>query len=122
MKVTTIDLPIYPMDIVVIIDKDFREANKKYKLGFTEKELTYTCAWTVDCEENQTVYVLLGTEDLTYDTVSHELVHVLSAVCKMKGMKYDIHNDESMAYLAGYIGQRIFDFRDKHLKAKRIRT
>lgn len=120
MKVTTIELPIYNLEIVIIIN-GWEEANKRFKLGFTERDYQ-ACAWTIYGEKVQTddeIYVLLRDGYLDYSTILHEQLHIMSGLCELRNIKMDPNNDEPLAYLQGYIGSKIFEFRDKILANSR---
>lgn len=116
MKITTIELPIYDLQLVVIIDS-WEEANKKFKLNFSEDDYN-CCAWTIHNEpgmSNSEVYLMLRDPFVDYGTIMHEMIHVISAICELRNIAFDTQNDEPIAYLNGYIGQKVFEFRDKHL-------
>lgn len=117
MNITTIELPIYNLDIVILID-NWEEANKKFKLGLDEDwylshAITMTHPVYTDKYE---IFLLLRKPYLDYNTVLHELHHVLNMFCNCKGIIPDPENDEALAYLQGYIGEKILKFRDKYLK------
>ena len=117
MNITTIELPIYDLEIVVIIDK-WEEANKKFKLRFTEAEYQAE-AWTIYDEpylSHSEIFMLFKESALDYNTLLHELTHCISGVCKLRGIKLDENNDEPLAYLQGYIGEKLLNFRDKYFQ------
>lgn len=114
MKITTIELPIYNLDIIVIIN-DWQEANRKFKLQFREEDYE-VCAWTIYDEpyiDNNEIFLLLRQPYLDNETILHELIHVISGICNRRGIVMDPTNDEPLAYLQGYIGNKILEFRDK---------
>lgn len=117
MNITTIEIPLYYLDVVVIID-DWEQANKKFKLDIKESEYN---ADALTIEDDNTslneVYLLLKSNYLDYWTIIHELMHLVSAICKLKGIKMDPKNDEPLAYMQAFLGQEILKFRDKHLQA-----
>lgn len=117
MNITTIELPIYYLDIVVIID-NWDIANKKFKLQLKEQDFGGK-ALTIEDDDLSLgeIYLLLKSDSLDYWTICHELFHLISAICKVRGIKMDVENDEPLAYLQSYIGQEIFNFRDKYLEA-----
>lgn len=120
MNITTIELPIYDLEIVIIIDK-WQEANKKFKLRFTESEYE-AAAWTIYDEpylSGSEIFMLFKEDSLDYNTILHELTHCISGVCKLRDIKLDKDNDEPIAYLQGYIGEKLLKFRDKYLEEKK---
>lgn len=111
MNITTIELPIYDLDIVIVIN-DWQEANKKFNLQLTEEDYE-AVAWTIYEVNDHEIYMLLKDNQFKY--ITHELFHVISAICKMRGIIMEPENDEPLAYLQGYIAEKIFLFRDKYL-------
>lgn len=117
MNITTIELPIYYLDIVVIIESDWLQVSKKFKLGITEVDLQAN-AWTIHDEagdENE-IFLLLKPSALDYWTITHELMHIITKICICRAITMDAQNDEPLAYLQGYIGQKLFEFRDKFIQ------
>jgi len=117
MKITTIELPIYEVDIIVVIDS-WEEANKQYDLRFIEEDYDVD-GWTIHTHgslKTEEILVMLKSSTITYNVICHEVFHCVSAVCKKKGIIMDIENDEPLAYLQGYIAEKIFEFRDNYLK------
>lgn len=116
MNITTIELPIYDIEIVIIIN-NWEEASKKFKLKFTEEEYEAE-AWTIynaPYLSDSEIFMLFKDDSLDYNTMIHELTHCISGICKLRGIGLDIENDEPIAYLQGYVGQKLFEFRDKYL-------
>lgn len=117
MNITTIELPIYDLELVVLINS-WEEANKKFKLGFKETDYS-ACAWTIygeKCQSDSEIYLLLKDGYLDDKTILHELYHIISGICELRCIKPDPVNDEPLAYLQGYIGQKLFEFRDKYIE------
>ncbi len=117
MKITTIELPIYNIDIILIIADDWSLVKKKYDLDLDPEDLG-TCAITLlypgDKNTISEVYLLMRPEYLDYNTLCHELLHIVFCVCDLKSIKADINNEEPLTYLQGYIGEKLFEFRDKY--------
>lgn len=116
-NITTIELPIYRADIVVIID-NWEEADKKFKLDLEKEDLkAHAITWLDPVyKKKHEIFVLLKTEFLDYNTVCHELYHIVMFVCEAKGIKPDLENDEPLAYLLGHIAEKLFAFRDKWIR------
>lgn len=125
MKVTTVELPIYDIDLVVIVDSSFEPANKKFKLELEDEWLTAHALTYCDYEkekkvhEKSEIYLLIKDYDFSYNTVSHELFHIISVICELRDISMDKGNDEPLAYLQGYVGEKILTFRDKYLEEKK---
>lgn len=50
------------------------------------------------------------------DTISHEIVHLVNAVCKSRGIKLDPDNDEAQAYLTGWVTSVVTKLFKKYIK------
>lgn len=112
---TTIELPIYCTDIVMTIDNDWHDVNKKWKLELDEEDYLAHAITLVNpvYTTKHEIYVLFKPQYLDYNTICHELMHVVMYVCDIKGIIPDTDNDEPLSYLQGYIGEKMFEFRDK---------
>lgn len=105
-------LPIYSIEITYIYN-DWELHNKRYVLGLTEKDMKAVALTVLDDDDSVgKIYVLLREGYLDYNTISHELLHILTYVCKLRDIKLDADNDEPLAYLQGHIASELFSFRD----------
>lgn len=113
---TTIEVPIYDIDVIVIIDSNWVDVNKKFELDLSENDLKAE-AWTI-CDEGRfnEIYVLFKPQAIDNGTLLHELFHIIVRICEARDIVMDHKNDEPLAYLQAYIGQRIFEIRDQFLK------
>ena len=119
MNITTIELPIYNLDIVFIIQDNWEHYNKKFKLNLDSDELQAHAVTTVHSEykEKHELFLLLKPKYLDYNTLCHELMHLVMYICELKGIRPEQDNDEPLAYLQGYLAEKLFIFRDKYLEA-----
>ncbi len=104
MFVKTLNIPIYDLKLIVVIDD---------------------CAWTIYDEPfvpDNIIYLLLRSGEMDYGTIVHELMHVISGVCKLRGLEMDHENDESLAYLQGWAGDKVFKARDIFLNKNKRRV
>lgn len=118
MNITTIELPIYNLDIVAIIDDSWDIHNKKFKLQLDQEDLQYHALTSIHPEYRgkHEIYVLFKPVYLDYNTITHELMHIVMYSCSLIGIEPEVANDEPLAYLQGYIGQKLFEFRDKYIE------
>lgn len=116
--ITTIELPIYELDIVCLIEQDWENSNRKHKLNLDNDCLSAHAVTTLlpYTKQRHEIYLLLKPNYLDYNTLGHELHHLINYICIAKGIQPDAENDESLAYLSGYLSQQIFEFRDKYLR------
>lgn len=113
MRVSNVKIPIYEINLTIVVEKDFNIVNKTFKLGLeeNEKDVNAPHAWTVNKEDE--IYLLLNPNHLDYNTLCHELTHILLFVADQRNIELDVENDEPLAYLNGYIGEKVFKFADK---------
>ena len=104
-------IPIYDVTIRVVIDQ-WHAANLMYELGLSHQDME-ALAWTVFDVDDQVIsaYLLLKSEH--FSAWSHELIHIISYICRTTGMKWDPRNDESIAYLSEYISNEIQKLKPK---------
>jgi len=119
MNITTIELPIYNLDIVFIIQDNWESCIKKFKLDLDSSYLEAHAVTTVHKEykEKHEIFLLLKPKYLDYNTLCHELMHLVMYICDLKGIRPEQDNDEPLAYLQGYLAEELFKFRDKYLEA-----
>ncbi len=118
MDITTIELPIYELDLIVIIDLEWSSANKKFKLQLDPEDLEAHALTKMHPEYKgrHELYLLLKPEHLDNNTLIHEIYHLVSWICLAKGITLDADNDEPLAYLAGYIGEKVLEFKEKYIE------
>lgn len=106
----TIKLPIYDCKVNFILAQDMKKEvskiYKKYKLLTFEDEEDSECEGMVIFPNIGVYYLLIDEKYLTYNTILHEVYHVASKVCTHR----DIQEEESAAWINGYIGSAIISF------------
>jgi hypothetical protein len=119
MRVKTINLPIYDLDIVVIIN-DWVEANKRLKLGIEDDDLMNAQAWSIEnfVDTRGELYLLYRDGFLDNGTLIHEIVHCVLEICDNRGIVVDFQNQEPVTYLAGYIGEQVFAVVEKYKQGR----
>lgn len=112
MFVRTVEIPVYYIDLILVIHEDFNVVDKKFKLKLKE---TYAPDDPDECdaithqhpENKNEIYMLMTPDLLEIDSFNHELVHVMSYICSARGITLDYDNDEPIAYLQGYISKKL---------------
>lgn len=117
----TIKLNLYDCFIKVIItDTLSKKVSNIYKIhNCIEKDKTENpgdncCGCVVDVDMN---YYLLYNENypLTSNTIYHEIYHLVQVIMKQRGI--ESKDDESGAWLMGYISQEVVAFfKNKNIK------
>lgn len=59
-------------------------------------------------------------DDLKFNSISHEAIHVMSSLMEYVGLVYDVNNDEWYAYQHDFIVNAVCKAHDKWLEGKTI--
>jgi hypothetical protein len=109
----TINLDIYGCKVHFVlsddIDKDIKRISKRNKVKF---KLDYEVEGIVFYFDINEYYLLINSNYLTHNTLSHEIFHLVNKVTKNR----DITDEESQAWLCGKITEDIY----KHLNKNNI--
>ncbi len=118
MFVKTIEIPIYDMDVIICIHQKHDDVIKKFKLDLDPRDYDDARAFSfADTKSGQLeIFFWLSDANVDSNTIFHEFIHVISYFCQHRDTKYDPKNDEPIAYLGGYIGERIMDTIDLYKK------
>ena len=105
MRKTTIEIPIYQCKLTIILDKDLSYVTEKYKT----LDLSNYGAVTMRIPDKHSEYII-AFEYIEGSIIAHEIVHLVNYIFKDRGVKLDIKNDESQAYLTGWLFKEIDKF------------
>jgi hypothetical protein len=108
MKKKTIKIPIYGGKLTIICDKDLSYLQNKYKT----RDLSNYGAVTMRDDKNYKNYIV-AFECYDNSLIAHEVVHLINYIFLDTGVELDRHNDESQAYLTGWIFKEIENFLNK---------
>jgi len=106
--VARIDLNPYNIDIIVCIgDKGLDKAREQIGLNFEESWYSHNGigGGVYMMDEYTTILCVLHRNEP--EVLAHESLHILSYVMQHAGMKWDVDNDESLAYLIGYTAKEL---------------
>lgn len=106
------NIPIYFGKLVVIISND-KDKVKKFVPVFEESEI-YGHAIFGPYKGKQGFFVLFNFHSLcgkiTHGVIAYEALHVVHFLAEERGFKSDFNNDEAIAYLVGWVTNRIYAF------------
>lgn len=103
-----IKIPIYLDKLLIIQTDNFEKIQKKYNLG----GIADYCAITFQMDKE---IVVVFNSKVDASIVAHEALHICSYIFKNTGAEFDKDNDESLAYLLGYVVKEI----SKAIKVKK---
>lgn len=117
---------IYPRKLWVTYDATPDELNRTLTRGDTNerpfKEMPKSCDASTDATgDKDHGGVLIRFESKEYvneENIAHEAVHAADFIFDYIGSEHDIRNDESYAYLVGYIAKCCAIARDNEVKEK----
>ena len=105
MKTKKIKIPIYGDKWIIIVCNDLNKVLKKYNI---EGDITHVDGFCYSKDGTHITAFLK--KHLTHDNIAHECVHLLNDIYSFNEVKLDINNDESQAYLMGWLVKQLYKF------------
>lgn len=105
MKEKTINIPIFGGTLKIIFCDDLEEVSKKYNTY----SLSNYGAVTIKNESKFNEYIV-AFESYDNSLIAHEIVHIINYLFLDVGVQLDRINDETQAYLTGYLFKKIQKF------------
>jgi hypothetical protein len=107
-KVIKVDLYSCALRFIVTdnMRQEYMAVCKKNNFDSTYTEVEGVFIWGGSGKE---YYLLIDLDKLTHNTISHEIYHAASRICEHR----DVQDEESRAWLSGYIAEQIYKFLDK---------
>lgn len=98
----TINIPIYQCKLTIILDKDLSYITKTYKTI----DLSNYGAVTMRIPNKHSEYII-AFEYNEGSIIAHEIVHLINYIFEDKHIELDLKNDETQAYLTGWLFKKI---------------
>ncbi len=105
MRKKKIKIPIYGGILIIILDKDLSYVEKKYK---TRSLINYGAVTIQD--ENKFGNYIVAFECKDRSLIAHEIVHIINYIFIDNCVELDRQNDETQAYLTGWLFNKIEKF------------
>lgn len=125
MKIVQLE-PYPPQLAIVCSEKEHEELQKLMDLpdfgNWNDRETRTASTFTfsrVNYPYLLIVVELYHPDDLKYNTISHEGIHVMSSLMNYVGLKYDPENDEWYAYQHDFIVNAICKAHDEYLERQK---
>jgi hypothetical protein len=104
---------IYPQYLWIAVDPTKEEYSqfihtyddKELEVEFKSARATVYHVRFKDNPDTGSLIVFKDKDELDFNTVAHEAVHVVGNTFYICGLKHDCNNDESFAYLAGWVAE-----------------
>jgi hypothetical protein len=106
MNYKTIDIPIFPVILNVIISDDWSEVPKNFNIKLEEEDLNHE-GLVGEVENSKNSYYVLLRSNTTLETIVHESIHIATNIHKCCQIGLDWDNDEVLAYLTEWIFKEI---------------
>lgn len=107
MKKYTINIPIYPGRLIIILTKDFNKITKKYEI----KDMNGYGAFTFSRDHKKgwrRYFVVFKPEKVSLNYIVHESKHIVNAMYINKNMDLDRYNDEHECYILAWVFREIY--------------
>lgn len=117
-KEKRVKIPIFFGELRIILTEDLEGVNTKYKLeplsmkGFQAVTFIYE-------PRGYTYFCMAFKPDADLKTIVHESVHAVNYILKTRGVLLCPHNDETQAYLTGWVFDQAYKFLIKELNGQR---
>lgn len=108
MRKKVIPIPIFEGKLTIVYDQDLTWVEKNYKTG----PLDNYGAVTIKDESKYRHYVV-AFEYYSGSIIAHEIVHLINYIFIDCGINLDRQNDETQAYLTGWLFEQIQEFLNK---------
>ena len=123
LKSKSFELQIYGSNIVYMYSDNLQEVINKLKKDFVEdREINYAIKGGFQgvtlCTISNNIkyhYVIIMKNKDKYediDTIAHEIFHLVNNILHSKTIRYNQKNEETYAYLTGYLNKEFFKFKD----------
>lgn len=115
MTKTIVKIPIYYSTLTIIVAKDLKYIEKKYKTV----SLDGFGAVTLKDESKYRHYIVAFTDPEHLSNIAHEIVHIKNHIFLDCAMNVDRYNDEPEAYLTGWLFDEIYNVLKQYKKNKK---
>lgn len=124
-KYFIINLVIFPFDILIIWEKDY-DLFKKILCNLLKRNIDSELdkdKFTVKTEAISTILTtgqsFIKFNEITHDSISHEINHVVQFILGRIGIKLNKHTSEVYGYLTGFITKEIYkEFKNRKIIIK----
>jgi len=107
-KVFNIDIYSCKVQLIVTDDVYNEEKTLYAKNGEDHEEYVASDGITLNFE-NDIYYVVFSTNSVSHNLIAHELYHLVCSICDYR----NIEEEESRAWLCGYLTEMFYKFLDK---------
>jgi len=110
-KSRTFKLATYNCNVIFIITEELKkEVNRIYKKHSNKEIFNDEAEGILITLDIDNYYIVLDTQYLSHNTIAHELYHAVVKVTEDR----DIVDEESQAWLMGYLTEEVYKFIDKN--------
>lgn len=89
--------------------------NDHYEPCYSYEEVS--AFYTTTCKNGVNhFWIMFKPKQISMNTISHEIVHVVNGIFSSRYIKLDLHNDEPQAYLTGWVTEIVTKFCKNYIK------
>jgi hypothetical protein len=111
MKLTkTFNVDVYSCKVILIVTDNMHEEERNIYAKNNEEieEYILSDGLTINFEHDK-YYIVFKDTAITHNLISHEIYHLVCSITDYRG----IEDEESRAWLAGYLAEIIYSYLDK---------
>jgi len=115
-----VKVPLYGGWIFIVITDEktpYEAAKRHFKVD--NKEIIKNDAVVLASTDNDMVYPIIFSRNLTPGIIAHEAKHVVNKIYNDIGIFLDVKNDEPETYLLSWIVNRIYEAKSEYEKKKK---
>lgn len=115
-RIARLRVPLYGVEVIVFPTK--QAAEKEMWVGALSDNFMAQVTTGVDDKTNVECVAIIfrSLDDYCTETLTHECVHAAWRVLELVGVKVAVDNQEPLAYLTGWISQRVNNFMVSHIE------
>jgi hypothetical protein len=115
-RIARLRVPLYGVEVIVCPTK--QAAEKEMWVGVLSDNFMAQVTTGVDDKTNVECVAIIfrSLDDYCTETLTHECVHAAWRVLDLVGVKVAVDNQEPLAYLTGWISQRVNNFMVSHIE------
>lgn len=114
MSRTKYSIPIYFGYLIIVFTDDIQKVSDKYQLGLNDQDYSAFVKEKSTKRGVSRYFIIFNKSEVTHSIIAHEVVHCAHWIFSDRCVKADLLNDEPLAYLVGWITNRVYKAASKY--------
>lgn len=106
IKVEKFKIPIYSTRVTIVQGKDLQKIGRALRLKYP-KDWTFENTTAITSFRGKKGVFMVFKKGVSAGVIAHECLHAAGGILSDKGYRYEPDNDEPMAYLLGYMVDKV---------------